>query len=138
MSLILNFLTEISIIEGNPQTLPQKRIDDVEATSCVNITAIICPNNLCLIIICRLGTSVRSNSKFMKAGDGNSCLLNSAFTMKVAVWFRKDMNKNSEIGYTKERMLFYRLLWTWLIYEWLHLRLHGCSISGIHPFLPIL
>jgi hypothetical protein len=32
-SLILNFLTEISIIEGNPQTLPQIRIDDVEAES---------------------------------------------------------------------------------------------------------
>jgi hypothetical protein len=25
----LNFLTEISIIEGNPQTLPQIRVDDV-------------------------------------------------------------------------------------------------------------
>jgi hypothetical protein len=35
MSLILNFHTDISIIEGNPQTLPQIRIDDVEATSCV-------------------------------------------------------------------------------------------------------
>jgi hypothetical protein len=56
MSLILNFLTEISIIEGNPQTLPQIRIDDVEAESCLNVTAIICPNNLRLIIICRLGT----------------------------------------------------------------------------------
>jgi hypothetical protein len=33
MSLILNFLTEISIIEGNPQTFPQIRIDDVEAGS---------------------------------------------------------------------------------------------------------
>jgi hypothetical protein len=36
MRLILNFYTEISIIEGNPQTLPQIRIDDVEATSCLN------------------------------------------------------------------------------------------------------
>jgi hypothetical protein len=44
MSLILNFHTEISIIEGNPQTLPQIRIDDVEATSCLNVTAIICPS----------------------------------------------------------------------------------------------
>jgi hypothetical protein len=35
---------EISIIEGNPQTLPQIRIDDVEAESCLNVTAIICPN----------------------------------------------------------------------------------------------
>jgi hypothetical protein len=53
MSLILNFHTEISIIEGNPQTLPQIRIDNVEAESCLNVTAIICPNNLRLIIICR-------------------------------------------------------------------------------------
>jgi hypothetical protein len=44
MSRILNFLTEISIIERNPQTLPQIRIDDVEAESCLNVTAIICPN----------------------------------------------------------------------------------------------
>jgi hypothetical protein len=52
MSVFLNFLTEISIIEGNPQTLPQ--IDDVEAESYLNVTAIICPNNLrCQ---CRLGT----------------------------------------------------------------------------------
>jgi hypothetical protein len=51
MSLILNFHTEISIIEGNPQTLPQIRIDDVEATSCLNVTAIICASNLSLIII---------------------------------------------------------------------------------------
>jgi hypothetical protein len=63
MSLILNFLTEISIIEGHPQTLPQIKIYDDEATSCLNVTAIICPNNLRLIIICRLGTrhSVRSS-----------------------------------------------------------------------------
>jgi hypothetical protein len=60
MSIILNFLTEISIIEGNPQTLPQIRIDDVEATNCLNVTAIICTNNLRLITICRLGTCVRS------------------------------------------------------------------------------
>jgi hypothetical protein len=60
MSLVLNFLTEMSIIEGNPQTLPQIRIDDVEAESCLNVTAIICPNNVRLIIICRLGTCVRS------------------------------------------------------------------------------
>jgi hypothetical protein len=33
MSLILNFLTEISIIVGNPQALPQIRIDDVEAST---------------------------------------------------------------------------------------------------------
>jgi hypothetical protein len=39
MSLIINFLTEISIIEGNPQTLPQIRIYDVEAEG-----PIICPN----------------------------------------------------------------------------------------------
>jgi hypothetical protein len=44
MSLIVNFLTEISIIEGNPQTLPQIRIDDVEAEGCLNVTATICPN----------------------------------------------------------------------------------------------
>jgi hypothetical protein len=48
MSLILNFLTEISIIviviEGNPQALPQIRIDDVEAEGCLNVTAVICPN----------------------------------------------------------------------------------------------
>jgi hypothetical protein len=37
---ILNFLTEISIIEGNPQTLPKIRIDDVEAEGCLNVTAI--------------------------------------------------------------------------------------------------
>jgi hypothetical protein len=44
MSLIFNFLTEISIIEGNPQALPQIRIDDAEAECCLNVTAIICPN----------------------------------------------------------------------------------------------
>jgi hypothetical protein len=39
--------------------LPQIRTDDVEAESCLNVTAmIICPNNLHLIIICRLGTYV--------------------------------------------------------------------------------
>jgi hypothetical protein len=60
MSLILNFFTEISIIDGNPQTLPQIRIEyDVEAESCLNVTAIVCPNNLRLIIKCRLGTCVR-------------------------------------------------------------------------------
>jgi hypothetical protein len=67
MSLILNFHTEISIIEGNPQA-PQIRIDDVEAESCLNVTAIICPNNLRLIIICRLGTCVRSR-KYMACGN---------------------------------------------------------------------
>jgi hypothetical protein len=47
MSLILNFVTEISVIKGNPQI----RIDDVEAESCLNVTAMItCPNNLRLII----------------------------------------------------------------------------------------
>jgi hypothetical protein len=40
----LNFLMEISIIEGNPQTLPQIRIDDIEAEGCLNVTTIICPN----------------------------------------------------------------------------------------------
>jgi hypothetical protein len=49
MSLILNFLTEISIREGNSQTLPQIRIDDGEATRCLNVTATICPNYLRLI-----------------------------------------------------------------------------------------
>jgi hypothetical protein len=44
MILILNFFTEISIKEGNPKTLPQIRIDDVEAEGCLNGTAIICPN----------------------------------------------------------------------------------------------
>jgi hypothetical protein len=44
MSLILNLLTEISVIEGNPQMLPQIKIDDIEAESCLNVTAIICPN----------------------------------------------------------------------------------------------
>jgi hypothetical protein len=34
MSLILNFHTEISIIEGDPQTLPQIKIDDVTAMIC--------------------------------------------------------------------------------------------------------
>jgi hypothetical protein len=56
MSLILNFLTEISVIQGNPQMVPQIRIDDVEAASCLNVTAIVCPNNLRLIIICRFAT----------------------------------------------------------------------------------
>jgi hypothetical protein len=50
-------------IEMFPQTLPQIRIDDVEARSCLNATAIICPNNLRLIIICRLGTCARSICK---------------------------------------------------------------------------
>jgi hypothetical protein len=58
MSLILNFLTEISIIEGNPQTLPQIRIDDVEAESCLNVINL--SQSARLIIICRLGTCVRS------------------------------------------------------------------------------
>jgi hypothetical protein len=61
MSLILNFLTEISVILGNHQTLPQIRIDDVEAASYLNVTSIIFPNNLRLIIICRLRTCVRSS-----------------------------------------------------------------------------
>jgi hypothetical protein len=53
MSLLftLNFFTEISVIQ-----LPQIRIDDAEAESCFNVTAITCPNNLHLIIICILGT----------------------------------------------------------------------------------
>jgi hypothetical protein len=63
MSLILNFVTEISVIQGKPQILPQIRIDDVEAASCLNVTTIICPNNVHLIIICRLGTCVRSKRK---------------------------------------------------------------------------
>jgi hypothetical protein len=46
MSLILNFLTEISIIEGNPQTLPQISHHLSQSAR--------------LIIICRLGTCVRS------------------------------------------------------------------------------
>jgi hypothetical protein len=62
MSLILNILIEISVMQGNPQTPPQIRMDDVEAESCLNITAIISPNNLCLIIICRLGTCARSTN----------------------------------------------------------------------------
>jgi hypothetical protein len=40
MSLITNCLMEISIIEGNPQTLPQIRIDDVEAESCLHVDRI--------------------------------------------------------------------------------------------------
>jgi hypothetical protein len=60
MSLILNILTEISVIQWNTQMLPQIRIDDVEAESCLNVAAIICPNNLHLVIIFRLGTCVRS------------------------------------------------------------------------------
>jgi hypothetical protein len=63
ISLILNFLnTEISVVQGNPQMLPQIRINDVEAKRCLKVTAIICPMNLRLIIIglCRLGTCVRS------------------------------------------------------------------------------
>jgi hypothetical protein len=43
----------------------QIRIDDVEAESCLNVTAI-SPNNLRLIIICRLGTCVRSNTEHDK------------------------------------------------------------------------
>jgi hypothetical protein len=58
MSLILNFHTEISIIEGNLQTLPQIRIDDFEETSCLNATAIICPSNLSLIMQIRDTCSV--------------------------------------------------------------------------------
>jgi hypothetical protein len=38
MSLILNFLTEISIIEGgSSKRNPKYRIDDVEAESCLNV-----------------------------------------------------------------------------------------------------
>jgi hypothetical protein len=37
MSLILNVLMEISIIEGDPQTLPQIRIDDVASKMLPNI-----------------------------------------------------------------------------------------------------
>jgi hypothetical protein len=44
----------------SPNATPNIWIDDVEAASCLNVTAIICPNNLRLIIICRLGTRVRS------------------------------------------------------------------------------
>jgi hypothetical protein len=35
---------KFSIIEGNPQMLPQIRIDDVEAEDCLDVTAIICPS----------------------------------------------------------------------------------------------
>jgi hypothetical protein len=34
----------MAIIEGNLQTLPQIRIDDVEAEGCFNVTAIITAN----------------------------------------------------------------------------------------------
>jgi hypothetical protein len=44
VNIFFNFLKEISIIEGNPQKLSQIRIDNVEAESCLNVTAIICPN----------------------------------------------------------------------------------------------
>jgi hypothetical protein len=47
----------ISIIEGNPQTLPQIRIDDVEATCHSHHLS----QSAHLIIICRLGTCVRSS-----------------------------------------------------------------------------
>jgi hypothetical protein len=49
MRLILNFLTEISVMQGIPKMLPQIRIDDVEAVSCLDVTAITCPNDLRLI-----------------------------------------------------------------------------------------
>jgi hypothetical protein len=45
---LLNFLTEISVIQGDPQI----RIDDVETASCLHVIAIICPKNLRLIIMC--------------------------------------------------------------------------------------
>jgi hypothetical protein len=44
MSLIFKFSYGDFNLEGNPQTLPQIRIDDVEAEGCLNVTAIICPN----------------------------------------------------------------------------------------------
>jgi hypothetical protein len=59
MSLILNFLTEISIIEGNPQTLPQIRIDHLS-------------QSVRLIIICRLGTCVRSRPLYVKMDNAES------------------------------------------------------------------
>jgi hypothetical protein len=78
-NLILNFLTEISIIEGNHQILPQIRIDDVDAESCLNGTAIICPNNLRLIVICRLGKCVRSEYQ-----------LGSTMTRHMTSWCREN------------------------------------------------
>jgi hypothetical protein len=65
MSLILNFLTGISIIAGNPQMLPQIRIYDVEAESCLNIAAITCPNNLRLILTYADLGYVRSNGRIV-------------------------------------------------------------------------
>jgi hypothetical protein len=51
--------------------LPQMRIDDVEAASCLNVdTAIICPNNLRLIIICWLSVK-KSHIKILQIFDPN-------------------------------------------------------------------
>jgi hypothetical protein len=74
MSLILNFHTEISIIEGNPQTLPQIRIDDVEATSCLNVTAIILSQSARLIIQIRDMCSVYCSRYMSCAFLGNNKL----------------------------------------------------------------
>jgi hypothetical protein len=97
MSLILYCHTEISIIEGNPQTLPQIRIDDVEVTSCLNVTAIICPSNLSLIIIlCRLGTRVRSNrTVFLIARNTNSRMYSTLHVIIVCEMYTSQSDRSS-------------------------------------------
>jgi hypothetical protein len=49
---------------GESSNATPKGLMTVEAASCLNVTAFICPNNLRLIIICRLGTCVRSTTNF--------------------------------------------------------------------------
>jgi hypothetical protein len=44
MLVILNLLTEISIIKEESPNLPQIRIDDVEAERCRNVAAIVAAN----------------------------------------------------------------------------------------------
>jgi hypothetical protein len=46
----------------SPNAIPKQRLMTMrQQLSCLNVTAIICPNNLRLIMICRLGTRVRSS-----------------------------------------------------------------------------
>jgi hypothetical protein len=61
--------------------LPQISIDDAETESCLNVTANICPNNLRLIITCRLGTCVRSTL------DSGSWILNFA-SLNCTAWIQ--------------------------------------------------
>jgi hypothetical protein len=78
---LFNFKFSYGNLEGNPQTLPQIRIDDVEAEGCLNVTAIICPNlRASLYIICRLGICVRS--KYMY-----TCILILVLTTNALLGF---------------------------------------------------